>query len=195
MSFREKFVDYSRGDDLRLFWWFFRRRNRAENRIHKGILTFICNRLARKHGGYVGYGAEIEGTPSMPHGLHGVFISRYAHIGAGCRIYQNVTIGEIDRMAPLIGEGCLIGAGAVIVGGIRIGKHVKIGAGAVVNCDIADYCTVVSQSPRIICNTAETARRGTTEATKKSKTADTGGRTEDDDRTEVDDRAEDDGIS
>ena len=47
-------------------------------------------------------------------------------------IYQNVTIGEVDRRAPQIGCNCLIGAGAVIVGGVKIGDNVRIGAGAVV---------------------------------------------------------------
>ena len=107
--------------------------------------------MAHKRGGYIGRGAVIAAVPSLPHGLHGIFISRYARIGAGCRIYQNVTIGQAGGLcAPQIGDGCLIGAGAVIVGDIRIGNHVKIGAGAVVSRDVPDYCTVVSQPPRII---------------------------------------------
>ena len=61
-----------------------------------------------------------------------------------------MTIGEVDRKAPVIGDDCLIGAGAVILGGIQIGNHVKIGAGAVVCKDVPDGCTVVSQEPRII---------------------------------------------
>ena len=53
-------------------------------------------------------------------------------------------------MAPRIGDGCLIGAGAVVIGDIRIGDNVKIGAGAVVSSDIPDRCTVVPQPPRVI---------------------------------------------
>ena len=82
--------------------------------------------------------------------LHGIFISRYAQIGENCRIYQNVTIGEVNREAPVIGDYCLIGAGAVIIGNIRIGNHVKVGAGAVVEKDVPDYCTVVSQPVRLL---------------------------------------------
>ena len=58
--------------------------------------------------------------------------------------------GEVAHEAPRIGCGCLIGAGAVLVGGITVGDHVKIGAGAVVSTDIPDGCTVVAQPPRII---------------------------------------------
>ena len=92
----------------------------------------------------------IRGVPSLPHGLHGVFISRYAVIGANCRIYQNVTIGEIAGKAPEIGDGCLIGAGAVLVGGIRVCPGAKIGAGAVVHTDVPAGATVVSPGARII---------------------------------------------
>ncbi|PKM71882.1 MAG: serine acetyltransferase [Firmicutes bacterium HGW-Firmicutes-16] len=150
MSIREKITDYSRGDNLRLFWRLFYTRGRVKNALVKGILTFWCSRLAHKHGGYVGAGAEINEIPSLPHGLHGIYISRYSSIGAGCRIYQNVTIGEIEQRAPQIGRNCLIGAGAVIIGDITIGDSVKIGAGAVVFTDIQDNSTVVSHPPRIL---------------------------------------------
>ena len=147
---RERLTNYSKGDDLRRFWALFRRREKTKNKYVKDVLTFLCNRSAHRHGGYVGPGAKFAGIPSLPHGLHGVYISRYARIGFSCRIYQNVTIGETGRRAPRIGDNCLIGAGAVLVGDIRIGDNVRIGAGAVVGADIPDDCTVVSQPPRII---------------------------------------------
>lgn len=150
MSFREWVTDYSKGDSLRLFWRLFHWRNRSQSRIVKNILTFSLSRMAHRHGGYIGNGAVFHGKPSLPHGLHGIYISRYAEIGRDCRIYQNVTIGEVDRVAPKIGDNCLIGAGAVIVGGINIGDNVKIGAGAVVSRDVPDRCTVVAPQPRIV---------------------------------------------
>lgn len=131
------------------FWRLFRLRNRCKNKFIRSVLTLALNRKAHRHGGYVGYGAVIGGEPSLPHGLHGVFISRYAKVGAGCRIYQNVTIGEVNRRAPEIGKNCLIGAGAVIVGDIKIGDNVKIGAGAVVFKDVPDGAKVLSPEPRI----------------------------------------------
>lgn len=150
MTLHERITDYSKGDNLHLFWRLFRLRNRTCNRFVRQVLTFVLNRMARRHGGYVGNGAVLEDIPVLPHGLHGVYISRYAHIGTHCRLYQNVTIGEVEREAPHIGNHCLIGAGAVLVGPIRIGDHVKIGAGAVVSTDVPVGCTVVAQPPRII---------------------------------------------
>ena len=150
MSLRESIIDWSKGDRLTGFWRLYRWRESCRAKFLRDILTFLLNRSARRHGGYVGSGAAFAGAPSLPHGLHGVYISRYARIGAGCRIYQNVTIGEINGQAPVIGDRCLIGAGAVLVGGIRIGNDVRIGAGAVVNCDVPDGATAVAQPPRII---------------------------------------------
>jgi serine O-acetyltransferase len=150
MSIRGALTDFSKGDNLGFFWWLYRRRSQAKSRLTRDIFTFLLNRCAHRHGGYLGPGAVIQGVPELPHGLHGVFISRYAVVGTRCRIYQNVTIGEVNRKAPVIGDGCWIGAGAVLVGDIRVGKQARIGAGAVVSRDVPDYATVVSQPPRVI---------------------------------------------
>lgn len=150
MRFREFFTACSKGDQMSGFWLLYRLQNRSEHKLTRDFWTFLLNRSALRHGGYVGPGAAIAGEPVLPHGLHGVYISRFAVIGTGCRIYQNVTIGEVNGRAPVIGDDCLIGAGAVLVGNIRIGNHVKIGAGAVIRQDLPDGCTAVAQPPRIL---------------------------------------------
>ena len=150
MHLRDRFIDHSRGNDLTGFWRLYRRQRRAKTRLGRDILTYLFSRSAHRHGGYVGPGAVFSGEPSLPHGLHGIFISRYAVVGKRCRIYQNVTIGEVDGQAPVIGDDCLIGAGAVLVGGIRVGSRVRVGAGAVVCTDVPDGCTVVSQPARVL---------------------------------------------
>lgn len=150
MSIRRQIIEYSRGNSLTWFWRFYRLQKAAKRLFFRDIFVFFMSRSAHRHGGYVGPDAVFQDIPSLPHGLHGIFISRYAVIGKDCWIYQNVTIGEVNGKAPVIGDGCFIGAGAIIVGDIRIGNNVKIGAGAVVSTDIAEGCTVVSQPPRII---------------------------------------------
>ncbi len=155
MNIREAIVDYSKGDSLRWFWRLFYWRQQCSNSTMRSILTFFLNRIACRHGGYVGYGAVFDAIPLLPHGLHGVYISRYARIGANCCIYQNVTIGEVNRIAPQIGNSCLIGAGAIIVGDIKIGNDVKIGAGAVVCTDIPSHVTVVAPPSRILVRGTE----------------------------------------
>ncbi len=154
MYLREPLMDYSLGNNLRIYWRLFYLRDRTDSKLLADVLTFLLNRIAHRRGGYIGRGAKIAGIPSLPHGLHGVYISRYASIGRDCRIYQNVTIGEVGGKAPQVGNGCLIGANAVLVGGIQVGSHVKIGAGAVVSTNVPDGCTVVAQPSRIILREA-----------------------------------------
>lgn len=155
MSMREAITDYSKGDRLNGFWRLFRWRERCSVRFIRNVLTFFLNRMAYQHGGYIGNGTGFLTIPMLPHGLHGIYISRYAYIGAECCIYQNVTIGEVNQAAPEIGNHCLIGAGAVLVGNIKVGDYVKIGAGAVVCTNIPSYSTVVARPPRIIIREAE----------------------------------------
>ncbi len=150
MSIRETLTDFSKGDYMEFYWALFWCRERSKSKAARDILTFVLNRMAHRHGGYIGNGVKFENEPFLPHGLHGIYISRYASIGANCCIYQNVTIGEVGGKAPQIGDHCLIGAGAVLVGDITIGDYVKIGAGAVVSVDIPDHCTVVAQPIRIL---------------------------------------------
>lgn len=116
--------------------------------ILKQYYTFRYMRSASKVGGYFGRTAIIKGKPTMPHGFHGVHISRNAVIGENATIFQNVTI----TTNVTVGDNCFIGANAVLVGPITIGNNVKIGAGAVVVENVPDNCTVVGLKSRIIYN-------------------------------------------
>ena len=91
-----------------------------------------------------------------PHGLRGMAISRYAKIEKGCTIFQNVTIGSNTIIGskgagfPSIGENVFIGAGAAIIGNVKIGKNVRIGANCIVTEDVPDNSIVVLERPKII---------------------------------------------
>ncbi|WP_083928285.1 serine O-acetyltransferase [Spirosoma panaciterrae] len=125
------------------------------NRFIRRLLYPIYKVFLINHGSYIPLGCKIEGPIKFVH-LQGIFISSNSQIGKNCTIYQHVTIGS-NRVntskkfgSPSIGDNCIIGAGAKIVGGIVIGNNVRIGAGCVVIEDIPDNCTVVSHKPRII---------------------------------------------
>jgi serine O-acetyltransferase len=78
--------------------------------------------------------ATLEGGVRIPHAI-GIVIARDAVIGKGVTIYQHVTIGqkhENEAVAPIIEEGVVIYAGAVLGGAITIGKDAVIGANSVV---------------------------------------------------------------
>jgi serine O-acetyltransferase len=71
----------------------------------------------------------------------GIIISGYARFGDDCRIRNGVVVGlrhTAEPCAPVIGNNVDIGAGAKILGNIRIGNNVAIGANAVVLMDVPD---------------------------------------------------------
>jgi len=74
-------------------------------------------------------------------------------IGENCSIVSGVLIGTLglgNTGVPVIGNNVYIGAGAKILGGIRIGSNVKIGANAVVITDVPDNVTAVGIPAKII---------------------------------------------
>ena len=69
----------------------------------------------------------------------GIVVSGFARFGAHCRIRNGVVIGLSrveDPCAPQFGDHVDIGAGAKVLGNIRIGDNVLIGANAVVITDV-----------------------------------------------------------
>ncbi len=71
----------------------------------------------------------------------GIVISGYAQFGDDCRIRNGVVVGlknVHEPTAPVIGNNVDIGAGAKVLGNIRIGNNVVIGANAVVLIDVPD---------------------------------------------------------
>ena len=49
-----------------------------------------------------------------------------------------------------MGDNCVIGAGAMLLGEITIGNNVKIGANCVVTFNVPDDAIVVGAKPRLI---------------------------------------------
>lgn len=76
----------------------------------------------------------------------GIVISGYARFGDNCRIRNGVVVGlkNVEKIvAPVIGNNVDIGAGAKVLGSIKIGNNVVIGANAVVICDVPDNSIAV----------------------------------------------------
>lgn len=93
---------------------------------------------------------QLGGGLIMPH-PNGIVIHPEAEIGVNCLLFQQVTIGmgTVPGL-PVIGGHVDIGAGARILGGIKIGDHAKIGANAVVLQDVPAHATAVGIPAKII---------------------------------------------
>lgn len=100
-------------------------------------------------------GAKIGRRCFIDHGI-GVVIGETSIIGDDVTLYHGVTLGAVVnkkiKRHPTIGNNVLIGAGAVILGNIKVGNNVKIGANSVVLKNISDNSTAVGAPARIIKN-------------------------------------------
>lgn len=92
---------------------------------------------------------QIGGGLLMPH-PNGIVIHPHAIIGPNCLLFQQVTIGATKGGIPYIGGHVDIGAGAKIIGPVKIGDNVEIGANAVVTRDIPSGSVVAGIPARII---------------------------------------------
>ncbi len=143
------FISYLKTAGFRLSFWYRVARYYRRNFIFRIIL---------RHYHYK-FGIELAMETQVGEGLYighfgGIIVSSQAVIGKNCTIMQGVTIGIAgrgeNRGAPIIGDGVYIGAGAKVIGKIRIGNNVAIGANAVVTKDVPDNAIVVGIPAKII---------------------------------------------
>ncbi|MFT4214519.1 MAG: serine O-acetyltransferase [Microbacterium sp.] len=91
-------------------------------------------------------GATIGRRFFIDHGM-GVVIGETAEVGDDVMLYHGVTLGGQTRSAgkrhPTLGNGVAVGAGAKVLGPIRIGTGSVIGANAVVTRDAPDDSVLV----------------------------------------------------
>ncbi|MBR0985631.1 serine O-acetyltransferase [Bradyrhizobium liaoningense] len=95
--------------------------------------------------------ASIGASVYLDHAT-GIVIGADVLIGDDVTILQNVSIGrgsELPTRSPRIGRGVFIGAGATILGDIRIGDFARIGADTVVTSDVPGGCTAVGNPARL----------------------------------------------
>jgi serine O-acetyltransferase len=94
----------------------------------------------------------------IDHGM-GVVIGETAEVGDYVTLFQGVTLGgtgkERGKRHPTLGNHVVVGAGAKILGGIKIGDNVKIGANSVVLKSVPPNSTVIGIPARIIKSEGE----------------------------------------
>ena len=98
-------------------------------------------------------GARIGRRFFIDHGM-GVVIGETTYIGDDVLIYQGVTLGgtgkEHGKRHPTLEDNVIVGAGAKVLGNLRIGKNSRIGAGSVVVDDVPADSTVVGIPGRVV---------------------------------------------
>ncbi|MBW7921201.1 MAG: serine O-acetyltransferase [Rubellimicrobium sp.] len=105
------------------------------------------------------FGVDIHPCARIGRGImidhaHSVVIGETAVVGDDVSMLHSVTLGgtgkEDGDRHPKIGNGVMIGAGAIVLGNIRVGDNSKIAAGSVVLADVPPRTTVAGVPARIV---------------------------------------------
>lgn len=112
----------------RMFRWCY------ERRIPTQPIRFLVERVVEVTTG-ISIPAQAKiGKGFRIHHFGGIIIHSDVVIGDRCTMYQGVTLGDLGGWGgtPVVGNNVLVGAGAKLLGNIKIGEYARIGANAVV---------------------------------------------------------------
>ena len=133
---------------------------RLGNWLHRRGIPLLPRVVERTNqfltGAFIASSATIGERFNIKHSV-GIVIGPTAVIGNDVVVLHGVTIGSVDfefqgKRHATIQDGALIGAHAVLLGDILIGKDARIGAGAVVLQDVPSGAIVVGPEARVIQN-------------------------------------------
>lgn len=148
---------------------------RVANIIYSLGATSYARELTEQVHSFTGIdihpGAKIGEYFFIDHGT-GVVIGETSEIGNNVRLYQSVTLGALHfakekngilkkdyKRHPTLGNNVVIGAGAKILGPVKIGSNVNIGANSWIEEDVSDYTTVlISEHPKLIKKKRENSK-------------------------------------
>jgi len=103
--------------------------------------------------------AVIGSGVFLDHGT-GIVIGETAVVGDNVSMLHGVTLGGTGAQRgdrhPKIGDGVLLGAGAKVLGNIKVGDYAKVASGSVVLRDVPPGCTAAGVPARLVnCPTCD----------------------------------------
>lgn len=138
------------GEPGLIFAFLMRLQIALEQKQHQRIARVIHLLNLRLTGAEIGHNCDIGAGIVVKHPL-GLVLGGGSVVGRNCTFLRNVTLGERNpdmesnsgRLYPTLGENCMVGTGATILGPVTIGDDVKIGAHALVLKDAPSGVTIV----------------------------------------------------
>ncbi len=132
--------------------WAYRRQHWLWAHGLRGLAVWLSKRSRRKFGVEIHPAAQIGRRFVIDHGM-GVVVGSTAIIGDDCLMYQGVTLGMTGKHGgkrhPTVGNGVMLGAGAIVLGNIQIGDRARVAAGSVVVKEVPNDTTVAG-NPAVI---------------------------------------------
>ena len=158
-AFRQR--DPAARSDLEVLMLYSGLHARMAHRVSHGLYQNGHHLAARavSQGAKMLTGIEIHPGATIGRGLvidhgSGVVIGETAEIGDNCTLYQGVTLGgtgkDEGKRHPTLGNNVMVGAGAKVLGPMRIGDNAKIAAGAVVLDEIPANSTAVGIPAKVV---------------------------------------------
>jgi serine O-acetyltransferase len=126
----------------RLMQWSRRWRLAPLEMLFNRLNAILCNCI-------IGRGAEFGPRFVLIHAT-GVVVNGSVRGGSGVYLEHQVTIGAERRQSPELGDDVFVGAGAKILGSVKVGDGARIGANAVVVHDVPPRATVVGIPARVV---------------------------------------------
>ena len=128
--------------------------------IQRGAILHCGGKSWCGYAGHVRIGdGVVVGPYSVIYGAGGVDIDDFVHLGPGVNIMTQAGQHDANRLSPhptmrlapvRIAAGSWIGAGAVILGGVTIGRCATVAPNAVVQIDVPDNAVAAGNPARIV---------------------------------------------
>ena len=119
----------------------------------RDMAYFLQSRVSEVFGIDIHPGATIGKGLMIDH-AHSIVVGETAVVGDNVSMLHSVTLGgtgkEEEDRHPKIGDGVLIGAGAKVLGNIRVGHCSRIAAGSVVLTEVPPKTTVAGVPAKIV---------------------------------------------
>lgn len=119
----------------------------------KDLAYYLQSRMSEVFAVDIHPGARIGKSVMFDHATS-VVIGETAVVEDEFSMLHEVTLGGSGKVGgdrhPKVGRGVMIGAGAKVLGNIRIGEGAKIGAGSVVLKDVDPHTTVAGVPARVV---------------------------------------------
>jgi acetyltransferase-like isoleucine patch superfamily enzyme len=137
-----------------------------ECRIMSGCRLHVFNFRHIEHAGIQIGRRTFLGEETLMRGQGGISVGESVLFGPRVQVlavnhvmtdpHRPIMDQGITAVGIRIEDGCWIGAGAIILDGVTIGRHACIGAGAVVTSDVPPHALAVGSPARVIRNLLDT---------------------------------------